>query len=331
MEHHRHRPAVEAGIGNKLRAFILKTLSCLTKTTAAGTRAGSGFSGSPRFLSVILIIPFLMVITAAGIGQAEEIIPPRPEDFGRTWQNYPVLPEFSEHARDILRAGIEAGNDPHAFSKVGDCDTSTSWYLMDYDSDPVYYDLGDYTSLQPVLDFYRGSFGRLSLAAKPGFSAASVLSTYWLNYDFCQVGELPLTCEYRVHNPLTVLISLGTNDGYNPPVFKENMRQIIDATLAENRLPVLMLKADNVEGSFAINQDIADLAEEYDLPVWNFWAAIQHLPNGGLQEDGIHLTYYCNYFSDPKSWETAWAFRNLTALQVLEKLQTEIENILNAR
>ena len=140
-----------------------------------------------------------------------------------------------------------------------------------------------------------------------------------------------LTCEYRIHNPLTVLISLGTNDGYNPPVFKENMRQIIELTLADNRLPILMLKADNVEKNYSINQDIADLAEEYDLPVWNFWAAIQQLENHGLQSDGIHLTFYSTYISHPKTWETAWAYRNLTALQVLEKLQFEIESILDAQ
>ena len=254
-----------------------------------------------------------------------------PADYGRTWQELPVLPEFNDHARHILWLGIKNGHDPHAFSKVGDCDTSTSWYLSDYDRDQVYYDLGDYESLRPVLNFYHGSFSRLSLAATPGFSAASVLSTFWLNYDYCNYDELPLTCEYRIHNPLVVLISLGTNDGYNPPVFKENMRQIIEMTLAENRLPVLMLKADNVEKNFSINQDIADLAEEYDLPVWNFWAAIQHLENHGLQSDGIHLTFYSNYFSHPKTWETAWAYRNLTALQVLEKLQFEIESILNAQ
>ena len=254
-----------------------------------------------------------------------------PADYGRTWQDLPVLPEFNNHARHILWLGIKNGHDPHAFSKVGDCDTSTSWYLSDYDRDQVYYDLGDYESLRPVLDFYHGSFSRLSLAATPGFSAASVLSTFWLNYDYCNYDELPLTCEYRIHNPLTVLISLGTNDGYNPPVFKENMRQIIELTLADNRLPILMLKADNVEKNFSINQDIADLAKEYDLPVWNFWAAIQQLENHGLQSDGIHLTFYSNYFSHPKTWETAWAYRNLTALQVLEKLQFEIESILDAQ
>ena len=275
----------------------------------------------PLYLFVLL-----MMLIIGGNAAAQS-----PAAFGRTWQDLPVIPEFSDRAREILRAGIAAGNDPHAFSKVGDCDTSTSWYLSDYDREQVYYSLGDYEYLRPVLDYFRGSFGRRSLAATPGFSAASVLSTYWLDYEICTYQELPLTCEYRIHNPLTVLISLGTNDGYNPLVFKENLRQIIDVTLAQNRLPILMLKADNVEGNFSINQDIADLAEEYELPVWNFWAAIQHLPDHGLQEDGIHLTFYSNYFSDPHCWNTAWAYRNLTALQVLEKLQSEIEQILDTQ
>ncbi len=279
----------------------------------------------PKLFSYLILILILTAVFPAVSGSAQA---QSPADYGRTWQNAPVLPEFSDHAIEILRAGIAAGNDPHAFSKVGDCDTSTAWYLQDYDREQIYYDLGDYESLRPVLDFFRGSFGRRSLTATPGFSAASVLSTFWLDYSVCRYDELPLTCEYRIHNPLAVLISLGTNDGYNPPVFKDNLRQIIEMTLAQNRLPILMLKADNVEGNFSINQDIADLAEEYDLPLWNFWAAVQHLENHGLQEDGIHLTFYSNYFSDPNCWGSAWAYRNLTALQVLEKLQNAIEELL---
>ena len=276
-----------------------------------------------RLRLFFLFLPFLLAFSLfsdAGYAQS-------PADFHRTWQDLPVIPEFSENARNILKAGMLAGHDPHAFSKVGDCDTSTSWFLSDYDRDQVYYDLGDYTSLQPVIDFFKGSFARLSYAAKPGFSAASTLSSFFLNYTYCNYDELPLTCEYRLHDPIAVLISLGTNDGYNPPVFKDNMRAIIEITLAQNRLPILMLKADNIEKDYSINQDIADLAAEYDIPVWNFWAAIQHLDNHGLQDDGIHLTYYSNYFSHPKTWETAFAYRNLTTLQVLEKLQMEIEKI----
>ena len=274
-----------------------------------------------RLFFSLILISLLLCGTASAQSELG------PESYGRTWQNLPVIPEIGEHAREILEKGILAGNDPHAFSKVGDCDTSTTWYLSDYDNDQVYYDLGNYESLRPVINYYAGSFGRTSLVAKPGFSAASVLSTFWTDYSVCEAGELPLECEFRIHNPAVVLISLGTNDGYNPPVFKDNLRAIIDICLEQNRLPILMLKADNVEGNYSINQDIADLAAEYDLPVWNFWAAIQHLQNHGLQEDGIHLTYYSNYFSDSRVWETAWAYRNLTALQVLEKLQIATEEL----
>ena len=278
----------------------------------------------------IFLLIFTLVIIAGAVNGV--VSSQSPADFNRNWQDLPVIPEFSDNARSIIKAGIEAGHDPHSFTKVGDCDTSTSWYLSDYDREKgVYYDLGEYDYLQPVIDFFQGSFAWLSFAAKPGFSAASTLSTFFMNYEYCYYDELPLTCEYRIHDPIAVLISLGTNDGYNPPVFKENMRKIIEMTIADNRLPILMLKADNVERDFSINQDIADLAAEYDIPVWNFWASVQQLKNHGLQDDGIHLTFYSNFFSQPLTWETAFAYRNLTTLQVLEKLQIEIVKILETQ
>lgn len=246
-----------------------------------------------------------------------------------SWQKLPVIPELSDFAKQILQEGIAAGNNPHAFSKVGDCETSTDWYLHDFDLDNRYYNLGAYSAeFEPVLAFYKGSFMRRSLAAKPGFSAASVLSSYWTDYGSCQANEFPLTCEYRSNNPLIALVSMGTNDGYNPPVFKENLRAIIEATLDQKRLPVLMTKADNVEGDYAINRDIAALAAEYKIPLWNFWAAVQSLPNQGLVEDGIHLTFYKNDFSDPYSWNYAWSHRNFTALQMLEALMKATEPLI---
>ena len=282
-----------------------------------------------RFLFFLIILIFLTFSCPVNVS-GQDVSNLTPLDFGWTWSELPVLPELSANALAILREGIAVGNNPQAFSKVGDCDTSTDWYLNDFDKDTRYYDLGDYASeLQPVLDFYKGSFEHHSLAAKPGFSAASVLSTYWTDITQCEPGELPLTCEYRIQNPLFVLVSMGTNDGYNPPAFKENLRAIIEQTLAEKRLPILMTKADNVEGNFSINQDIADLALEYDLPLWNFWAAIQHLPNQGLVEDGIHLTFYQNTFSNPYAFNYAWTYRNLTALQVLDRVMLATKAILS--
>ena len=74
-----------------------------------------------------------------------------------------------------------------------------------------------------------------------------------------------------------------------------------------------------------INQDIADLAAEYELPIVNFWAAVQDLPFKGLQQDGIHLTFYKNDFSDPRAYDAGWTFRNISTLYMLQLIKTETE------
>jgi hypothetical protein len=277
--------------------------------------------------SILLFCLFSCFITLNfNYYQADKVL--TPADLGMTWQDLPVIPQLSDYAKEILSDGLKKGNNPNAFSKIGDCDTSTTWYLSDFDLDERYYELGDYAGqFKPVIDYFSGSFGRRSLAATPGFSAASVLSNYWTDYSVCETDEVPLTCEYRIHNPAFVLISLGTNDGYNPPSFKENLREIVEITLEQSRLPILMTKADDVEGNFSINQDIADLAAEYEIPLWNFWSVIQDLPNHGLVEDGIHLTFYKNDFSDPVSFDYAWTQRNLTAMQVLDVMMQNIIKI----
>jgi hypothetical protein len=67
-----------------------------------------------------------------------------------------------------------------------------------------------------------------------------------------------------------------------------------------------------------MNKIIACLAQEYDIPLWNFWAAIQPLPNHGLQPDLEHLTYGIPDFDDIEAMQSAWTIRNLTALQALD-------------
>ena len=47
-------------------------------------------------------------------------------------------------------------------------------------------------------------------------------------------------------------------------------------------VPILATKADNREKDERINRDMAMLAAEYDLPLWNFWAALSDLPDRGL-------------------------------------------------
>jgi hypothetical protein len=127
-----------------------------------------------------------------------------------------------------------------------------------------------------------------------------------------------LTCELRLHRPAFAILSLGTNQVWQPDEFEAGMREILDILVAQNVVPILSTKGDNLEGDHRINQIIACLANDYNLPLWNFWAAIQPLPNHGLEPDMEHLTYGITDFDDARAMRTAWTVRNLTALQVLD-------------
>ncbi len=249
-------------------------------------------------------------------------ITPRPSP--QFWQEMPVIPSISERAIKIYKEGLRKGNNPHSFSKIGDCESRTTWFFYDFDMGEKYYSLGDYESLRTVIENYSGSFSRLSMVAKPGFNAASVMVPIWSDKEKCEKNESPLACEFRVHKPSVAFIMLGTNDVYQIDSFENNLRRVIDYSIESGVVPILSTKADNLEGDHYINAIIAHLAYEYDVPLWNFWAAVQSLPDHGLQEDGVHLTWAPNQFDDPKNMERAWPVRNLTALQVLNAVWNEL-------
>jgi hypothetical protein len=230
----------------------------------------------------------------------------------------PVIPVFSDTAREIFQRGLIMGRDPHRFSKAGDCESTTGWYLAEFDREPPTYRLGDYSELQTTIDYYTGSFERESVAVRRGANTSSLLTTLWADPKQCEAGESMLACEYRLHNPSIVLIAVGTNDALGVDDFEIQMRRILEYTISEGIVPILSTKADNAEGDHAINSILARLAYEYDLPLWNFWLAVQPLPNHGLQSDGFHLTFAGNLFDNPVNMEKAWPWRNLTALQSLD-------------
>jgi hypothetical protein len=229
----------------------------------------------------------------------------------------PIIPTVSPAAREIYQRGLALGNNPHAFSKVGDCETAPNWFLGDFDRGLRYYGLGEYNYLAGVIQQFAGSFARTSLAARQGFSTGSMLNPAWSDPSQCKRTETPLACEYRVHKPSLVFIMLGTNDVYHLDVFESNLRTIIDYSLEQGVVPILSTKADNLEGDGRVNAVVTRLAREYKLPLWNFWRAIQPLPNRGLQPDGVHITWKPNRFDDPLIMTYGWPVRNLTALQTL--------------
>jgi hypothetical protein len=241
------------------------------------------------------------------------------------WKSFPVVPTLSPQAVDTFRKGLALGNNPQAFSKVGDGEIATSWFLTMFDLDPSHYDLGPHQYLEPVIETYAGSFEHVGIAAHSGFSTSLILDPFLAPNEVCKVEESPLECELRRHRPSFAFFSLGTNQVWAPELFEAELRQMVQICIEQGVVPILATKGDNLEGNHGINAIIAGVAEEYEIPLWNFWLALQSLPNQGLQVDGEHLTWAVNDFDDPESMAHAWPVRNLTALQVLHGLMTQLD------
>jgi hypothetical protein len=242
------------------------------------------------------------------------------------WKSFPAIPILSGRAIGIYQHGLALGNNPRAFSKIGDGEISALWFLTDFDLGSRYYDLGSHPELEATIEYFAGSFGRRSQAARRGFNTTRILDPELADPAVCQPGESPLVCELRLHRPSFAIISLGANQVFAPEVLEPELRTIIEVLIEHGVVPVLSTKADNLEGDGRINAIIAQLADEYDLPLWNFWLAVQPLPNHGLQEDSEHLTYAANDFGNPYNMTQAWPVRNLTALQVLDALQRAVSH-----
>jgi hypothetical protein len=270
-------------------------------------------------------------IAEAGVGTGAATAEPFPESSANTtvpptadlrlppqdWQTWPVVPVVSETARRIYASGAATGNDLSHFSKVGDCQNITEAFMGIYDLPGRYHLAEADAHLQSTIDAFAGSYGREGMAVKGGFNVASVLSPMWSDPDFCQPGETPLQCELRLYRPSIVFISMEVwFEGRTPEAYAGYLRQIVDYTMAQGAVPVLATKADNVEGDHSINLATATIAYEYDVPLWNFWLAVQPLPDHGIDwardSDGFHLTV------------EAWNVRSYSALQVLDALRAEL-------
>jgi hypothetical protein len=245
---------------------------------------------------------------------------PKPPLAKDAWMQMPVMPDgVSDSMREVYQRGLESGNDPTHFSIIGDCQNVSTYFLASFDQ-PGDYRLGtDYEYLQPTIEYYQGSFSRISLAVKGGFNAAAVISPLRADPESCNPNESPLDCELRTWRPSVVIVSMETWWSQKPAEeYDKYMRRVLDRIIEFGAVPIIATKADNLEGNHVINATIAQLAYEYDIPLWNFWAAVQPLPDQGLSDDRFHLTFARNFFDDPKRMQNAWPWRNLTALQSLD-------------
>lgn len=251
---------------------------------------------------------------------------------------YPVVPEeLSGFALALYREALDQGSSPNSFVKVGDCMTDNPNFLLPIGEGN--YDLGEYADLESVITTFsegdENSFARTSQAAAGGFNTASILDSMWANPEFCEAGESPLTCEFRIMQPSVALIMFGTNDlNYlTAEQFDFFLRSIVAATIENKVLPVLSTfpsRPEFPEQSVLYNQIVVKVAQDYGVPLINLWAALEPLPNRGVDpEDPTHMTEpeagLACYFNDD-TLQAGFTVRNLVTLQTLDLLLKQAED-----
>ena len=247
--------------------------------------------------------------------------------------SYSLISGVTAHAHAIFVSGQNQGNRANIFSKIGDSITANDVFLT-----PIgygIYDLRQYTYLGPVVAFFSqssartaNSFANVSLSAKTGWSAWQPLNpASSMDTNVCDPTERPIECEYRVVKPSIALIMLGTNDVHYTPAaqYEADMRSIIEISINHGVIPVVStippLHRDWAVGRVeALNGIIVSLAREYDIPLWDYYSALQGLPNDGLTTDGVHPSVYSGHAADfsPDYIEAGYTVRNLLALQALD-------------
>jgi hypothetical protein len=246
------------------------------------------------------------------------------------WMNMPIIPVISKTAIEIYLKGQALGNNPKAFSKVGDCNSLSVRFLTYFDVDSsTYFNLETFTDLSTIIDQFGGSFNRQSIAVGDGYNTSAVLSPFRADPNRCKPGENSLNCEFRIQKPSFVFITIGTDDYLTPAKFEANLRQILDTTINLGIVPILATKADNAN-QLNYNPIIAKVAYEYDIPLWNLWRAMNPLPGGGM-DDNIHPsgTFAAFDFSSDNLAKYGWTMRNLTALQALNAVWRGVTQFKN--
>ncbi len=252
-----------------------------------------------------------------------------------------VITNITPRAREIFLAGQAMGNRADVFSKIGDSISYSPYFLYPIGNGGL--QLHGYTALQPVVNYFSQtgarthfSFANASVATGGGWTSANLLNPGNAMPGVCGPGETPLACEYRVVRPALALIMIGTNDAayFGTAVYQTNLQTIVQISIDMGVIPVLSTLPDNLANPtagarvLAYNGIIRSTAYAYGVPLWDYWAVMQDLPNKGLSGDGIHPsvntgTLEAGIFSAAEL-RYGYNMRNLTALMVLDAIWRQV-------
>ena len=240
--------------------------------------------------------------------------------------------------QDVYGRGQQMGRNARVVTKVGDSLSADRFYLAAMAADER--TLGPFDYLAPTIDYYSPAADETSIAAQVGLSSIVVTDPFWADPDTCQPNEAPLACEYRVKNPSIAFIMFGPNDvlSMDADRYGDNMRQITETTLDAGIIPVLSTFSYSPDSelwwqSVEFNLQLVDIADEYDVPLINLWAASRPLENYGLDRDLVHMKQsgfgYLKYDTGHETFYGS-SLRNLLAVRTLHEIRTTLELDNNA-
>ncbi|MBF0491776.1 MAG: thrombospondin type 3 repeat-containing protein [Deltaproteobacteria bacterium] len=249
-----------------------------------------------------------------------------------------VLPSINatlkSHLRSLLTSGQAAGRHAGVFSKIGDDNTGPTWgYLMNVGCG--WGNISTYTALNPTLDYFSqallsglqvgpgcpdNSFTHTSLAAREGLSASNALTLAQQELDNSQAA--------------IAFIMLGTHDlaSNDTTAFHNNLTAIVQMAMNRGVIPIISSIPPRLDDSTlnarigAYNAVVAQVAQENQIPLWDFWQALQPttLISKGLEPGSFLLSTYAG--GDAFNFTAAglrygFNVKNLNTLQILEKIK----------
>jgi hypothetical protein len=235
------------------------------------------------------------------------------------------------------------------FAKIGDSITASPSFLQALACRTPR--LGPWSELAGTLEFFgtsavpRGSeeaqcsvsnsYSRLGVAAVGGWRAVDALSPRE-SLPECQ-GLPAVSCELQLLRPSVALIMFGTNDleDFTAPQFRLDLARLARLVSSAGTIPVISTIPPRARRPFSqrverFNAEIAALAENRALPLWNYWRQMTEpgVPDQGLSRDGVHPGVICPPCTAidfrPEGLREGYAQRNLGALRVLDLLRRRI-------
>jgi hypothetical protein len=296
----------------------------------------------PRIVAARAVLAVSALLALGGVFSAGS--------YGAEWEELPVTPVLGPvvrgHLERVAARGERVGSLPGVFAKIGDSISSSPSFLQALACRSP--QLGAWSELRGTVEFFgetpvpRGSeeaqcevsnsYSRLGVAAVPGWRAVDALAPVELPPECA--GLPAVSCELRLLHPSVALVMFGTNDltDFTAVQFRRDLARVARLVAGAGTIPVISTIPPRARWPYSrrvarFNAEIAALAENRALPLWNYWRQMVEpgVPDQGLGEDGVHPSALCPPCTAidfrPEGLRQGYTLRNLGALRVLDRLR----------